>query len=238
VLRPNLATRPFYNERVIHVALGLAALLVLALTAWNVIRLTSLSQHSAELSSRVSRDRGEADRLTQQAIQIRRSVNNDELALVVTAAREANSLIDQRTFSWTAFFNQIEATIPPDVMLTSVRPSVKDGETKVTMIVMAKRPEDVDEFVEKLEATGAFGNPLETQQDRTDQGLYRVVLDTTYTPTEQEAAPEAAPAADPAAAAPSSPPAANPPAAAPPTARGETPKAPPSKAPASKGGRQ
>ena len=192
------------------------------------------AQHGA--LRRVSRDRAEADGLTQQAIQIRRSVNNDELELAVSAAREANSLIDQRTFSWTAFFNRIESTIPPDVMLTAVRPTVKDGQTKVTMIVMAKRPEDVDEFIEKLEATGAFKDPLETQQDRTDQGLFRVVIDTTYTPSDEESAAETAPADAAAPAAGAEPPAATPPATTA-TPAPKTPVAAPTP-PASKGGRQ
>ena len=46
-------------------------------------------------------------------------------------AREANRLIDQRTFSWTEFFNHIEETLPPDVMLTSVRPIFNDGVTTI-----------------------------------------------------------------------------------------------------------
>ena len=53
-------------------------------------------------------------------------INQDELAASWSrAAQEANALIDQRTFSWTELFNQIEATLPPDVMLTSVRPAVQ-----------------------------------------------------------------------------------------------------------------
>jgi len=129
VLRTNLSTRPFYNERAVHVAVALAALLVLALTVLNVVRIVSLSRHNTELSSRIGNEHAEATRLTQAAKAIRTTINRDELELVVAAAREANSLIDQRTFSWTAFFNHIEATLPPDVMLTSVRPSFDDGET-------------------------------------------------------------------------------------------------------------
>jgi hypothetical protein len=42
VLRTNLSTRPFYNERAVHIAIGAAALLVLALTAINVFRMITL----------------------------------------------------------------------------------------------------------------------------------------------------------------------------------------------------
>jgi hypothetical protein len=156
MLRTNLATRPFYNERAIHLLLALAAMIVLAITVLNVSRIITLSRHSTELSARTNADRAEASRLSTEATRIRRTINKDELTLVVNAAQEANALIDQRTFSWTEFFNRIEATIPPDVMLTSVRPSFKDGVTRVTMIVVGRQVADIDEFMEKLEATGFF----------------------------------------------------------------------------------
>lgn len=190
MLRTNLSTRPFYNERAVHVVIGAAALLVLSLTVLNVVRILSLSRQNTELSSRITSEHTESDRLRQQAADIRKTINKDELDLVVAAAREANSLIDQRTFSWTAFFNRIESTIPPDVMLTAVRPSFKEGQTRVSLIVLARRPEDIDEFMEKLEATGAFENVVPAQQDRTEQGLYRALIESTYVPPdEQEAEP-------------------------------------------------
>jgi hypothetical protein len=180
VLRTNLSTRPFYNERAVHVFLSLAAAVLLLLTIVNVVRIVRLSQHNTELASRISRDRGEADRLTREAARTRRGLNQDELKLVVAAAREANSLIDQRTFSWTEFFNRIEATLPPDVMLSAVRPVVDDTGTRVQMIVLGRRIEDIDEFVEKLEATGAFEDVLPQQDETTEEGLQRVSIHARY----------------------------------------------------------
>lgn len=191
MLRANLSTRSFYNERAVHMAVGAVALVVLALTSINVFRMITLSRQNTELSSRINRDNAEADALAKMATDHLRRVDKDELQLVVDSAREANSLIDQRTFSWTAFFNRIEATLPPDVMLSAVRPIVRDGITRVTMTVIARRAEDIDEFMEKLEATGAFEDVVPSQQDRTDEGLFRVALESVYTGTaEEHAAPE------------------------------------------------
>jgi hypothetical protein len=185
VLRTNLATRPFYNDRGVHIAVAVAAVLISALTVWNVVRLVTLSRQNTELATRVNRDQAEADQMTKMAGEIRAKINRDELERVVGSAREANALIDQRTFSWTAFFNRLESTMPPDVMLTSVRPSVKDGQTRVTMTVLGRRAEDVDEFIEKLEAIGAFEDVVPSQQDRTEEGLYRVVIESVYTGVEE-----------------------------------------------------
>ena len=189
MLRANLATRPFYNERAIHLLLGVVALIVLAITVVSVSRIVTLSRRSTELSARTNGDRSEASRLTTEATRIRRTINKDELALVVNAAQEANALIDQRTFSWTEFFNQIEATIPPDVMLTSVRPSFKDGVTRVSMIVLGRQVADVDEFIEKLEATGYFDELVPASSEKTDDGLWRTTIESVYVgnvPTEQK----------------------------------------------------
>lgn len=191
MLRTNLSTRPFYNDRAVHIAIGAAAVLVLALTAVNVFRMVTLSRQNTELSSRISVDQSDAENLTKMASDILRRVDKAELQLVVDSAREANSLIDQRTFSWTAFFNRIEATMPPDVMLSAVRPLVREGVTRVTMTVIARRAEDIDEFMEKLEATGAFEEVVPSQQDRTDEGLFRVALESIYTGASAE--PEPAP---------------------------------------------
>ena len=180
MLRTNLSTRPFYNERAVHAVLAIAAILVLAVTVLNVVRIVRLSRHNTQLSARVARDRGEADRLTAEAGRIRRGLDQKELQLVVDAAREANGLIDQRTFSWTEFFNRIEATLPPDVMLSAVRPTVDENGTRVQMVVLGRRTEDVDEFVEKLEATGAFEDVLPQQQETTEEGLQRVVINSWY----------------------------------------------------------
>lgn len=188
MLRTNLASRPFYNERAAHVVIGLAAVLVLAITAVNIFQVVRLSRHSTELASQTGAERAEVQRLSAEAGRIRRAIDKDELALIVSAAQEANSLIDQRTFSWTAFFNRIEATLPAGVMLTAVRPSVNDGTTRVDIGVLGRRAEDIDEFMEKLEATGAFEDVVPATQDRTEEGLFRVSIESVYTGRDESAA--------------------------------------------------
>jgi hypothetical protein len=191
VIRTNLSTRPFYNERAVHLALGALGAIVLALTLVNLYQIVQLSRQNTELSSRINRDRSEADRLRREATRIRRGINQDELQVVVAAAREANTIIDQRTFSWTRFFNVIEANMPPDVMLRAVQPSVQVDGTRVSMVVLGRRVEDVDEFIEKLEAAGAFEGLLASQMEEAD-GLMRAVVEGWYVPVVD--APEKGPA--------------------------------------------
>jgi len=190
VLRANLSTRPFYNERAVQLLLAVAGVFVLALTVFNVVRIVSLSRQNTELSSRVTTDRDEAARLRREAVAIRSGINQAELKGIFEAAQEANMLIDQRTFSWTEFFNRIEETLPPDVMLTEVQPSFQANHTIISMTVLGKQTADVDEFIEKLEATGAFEDALPREQDKTEEGLIRVIITAIYG---GDAGPSAAP---------------------------------------------
>ena len=180
MLRGNLATRPFYNERVVQLLLVLAGVIVIALTAFNISRILSLSNQNTGLASRVSSERAEAERLRAEAAAIRRGINQAELKTIVTAAQEANMLIDQRTFSWTEFFNHIEKTLPPDVMLTEVKPSFHEDETIISMAVLGRRAEDVDDFIVKLENTGAFDQVLPKLRDTNEEDLARVLITCVY----------------------------------------------------------
>ena len=194
MLRTNLSTRPFYNERAVHVLLVLAGAVVVLLTAFNAIRIIALSRQNTELSSLINRDHEEAQRLTREAQRIRAGINQKELEATANAAAVANGLIEERTFSWTEFFNHIEQTLPPDVMLTAVRPSFTDNVTTILMTVLGRRSEDLDEFMEKLEATGAFDDVLPAQRDTTDEGLDRLLLEAIYTGVVPEEPAAAAPA--------------------------------------------
>lgn len=180
MIRTNLSSRPFYNERAVHLVLVLAGLLVLLLTAYNAVRIVALSRDNTELTAGITRDRTEAQRLAAEAQRVRAGIDQIRLKAIVDAAGHANTLIDQRTFSWTEFFNHIEHTLPPDVMLTSVQPSFAGSVTTIQIAVLGRRAEDVDEFMEKLEATGAFEAVLPMQEDRTEEGLHRVILRSVY----------------------------------------------------------
>lgn len=176
----NLSTRPFYNERRVHLAVAAVALLVVAFTAWNVTRLVTLSSRRTELRTQIETDERTAADLRRHASLLEKSVDNAALAVVAASAREANAIIDGRTFSWTTFFNRLEDTLPPSVMLSSVSPGIEGGEVVVNMVVIARRAEDVADFIEKLEASGAFKNVLNVNDTVGDDDLHRATLRGTY----------------------------------------------------------
>jgi Tfp pilus assembly protein PilN len=185
VLRTNLSTRPFYNERAVHAMAAAVALVVLAVTAWQAVRVVRLSRYKTDLNSAIKRDKNLAEYLTKEAAQIRRGLNQKELATVAAAAKEANELIEQRTFSWTALFNQLESTLPEDVMLTGVHPEFKDGETQVNLDVQGRRSDDIDVFWDRLEKTGSFRNIEWSAVNVSEEGLHKMQMRAIYTPPQE-----------------------------------------------------
>ena len=73
-------------------------------------------------------------------------------------------------------------------MMVSVRPSFKDGITRVNMAVLGRRAEDIDEFMEKLEATGSFEEIVPAGSEKTDEGLHRTNIESVYVGHQLDAA--------------------------------------------------
>jgi len=182
MLRTNLSTRPFYNERGVHALALLVAAVVLAVTAWQVSRVVGLSRYKTELNAAIKRDRAEAEINASQAQQIRSGLDQKQLTALAGSAKEATDLILQRTFSWTELFNQIEGTLPEDVMLMGVHPDIKDGVTQVNMDVQGKSEDDIQAFWDRLEKTGRFRDSEWSNVTITEAGLHRMTMTVVYAP--------------------------------------------------------
>ena len=188
MIRTNLSTRPFYNERGVHLWLLVAALAVVAATIFNVSRVIGYSRSDTELAMEASRDEGRAADLRQQASRLRATVDPRQIEFASAEARQANDLIDRRTFSWTELFNRFESTLPDDVRIVAVRPKVDRRNGNIlTINVVGRTIEDVDKFMVNLEATGAFSQTLSKEERINDEGLLAASLETTYMPTTAKA---------------------------------------------------
>ena len=181
MLRTNLSTRPFYNERGVYAALGVVGAIVLALTIFNLTQIVLLSRKQSDLSRRAAAAESRARDLLAHAVSVRRGLNPKELDAIASAAVEANTLIGQRLFSWTELLNRLETTLPDDVRITTMRPQIaKDDAVKVFMTVVGRRVEDIDRFMENLEATGAFADVFSRDEISADDGLRQASVEGRY----------------------------------------------------------
>lgn len=183
MLRTNLSTQPFYNERGTRVLIGVAVLLTAALSAFLVAQVFSLRSRNSELAQQMEQAEARAADLRRQAQMVRQSLNKANLAAVQQAAEEANQLIDRRAFSWTDLFNRFEETLPADVRIVAVTPQLdEDGRMLVATTVIARSPESQDEFIDALEATGAFRDVIARTGREQDDRTLLVVLQGYYNP--------------------------------------------------------
>jgi Tfp pilus assembly protein PilN len=196
VIRTNLSTRPFYNERAVQTWLLIAALLLAVVTAFNVTRVLQYSRSDTQLGGEAARDEARAAELRQQAARLRATVDPKQLDFASNEARQANDLIDRRTFSWTELFNRFETTLPDEVRITSVRPRLdKQNGVVLGIIVVARGVDDVYAFMEKLQETKAFAALHPVEEHYNDVGLLESQLEATYVPS--AAKPQTQPTAAP-----------------------------------------
>jgi Tfp pilus assembly protein PilN len=184
MIRTNLATRPFYNERAVHFWLLIVAILVVAATAFNVSRVLRYSRSDTELATSASRDEARAAELRRQAAQLRASVDPRQVEFASLEAQQANELIDRRTFSWTEVFNYFEMTLPDDVRIGSVHPRLdKEHQIVLTINVIARDTQDVKQFMDNLDDTGVFAATLAREDHFDEQGQLQAIVETIYRPS-------------------------------------------------------
>ena len=152
----NLATRPFYNDRV-AMWLFAAAVVVGAATVFNISQMVRYSRSDTELARQAA-----TTRRAPQSLRARRPVsarpwtptNRARLHRGPTCER----MIDRRDLLGTALWNEFEATLPQNVRITSFRPRLEPKRGNVvTISVIARSVDDVQEF-RKPGEDGPSGN--------------------------------------------------------------------------------
>ena len=182
MLRTNLATRPFYNERVVHLVLAAAGAMALAVLAAGIARVVDVARSRAELTAAAAAAERDTAQLAGRASTVRQAIEAGEVDSIAEAVTEANRLVDQRTFSWTEFFNVIDRTLPSGVMLTAIRPEHGGDGVSVAVSVIGRRVGDIDQFIGRLEGTGAFADVLAREEEMLQDGMYRARLSGRYRP--------------------------------------------------------
>ena len=194
MLRGNLSTRPFYNERLVTLLVLLVGVVALALTAYNGTRLVALSRQRAELKAAIDQNESQSARIRSDADRLQKTIDRSTLNVIAASTREANQIIDARTFSWTGLFGHLEKRLPYDVKITAVSPQIEKGTLKVVMVVVAKQLDDVATFIEELNQTNAFLDVVPAVTDLNEDQTYIARIEATYFSARDAKATAAVPA--------------------------------------------
>lgn len=182
MLGTNLSTRPFYNARAVRAVLGVLAVLVALATVYNVVTGVRLLRRTSQLGAEASRADGERAAAAQRAAQARAGLARQDVEGVLKAARQVSALVDLRTFSWTELFNDLERTLPADVMLVAVQPQSGRGGMTVALQVLGKSVESLDAFMQRLETTGRFRRVYSQTESQLEDGTYDATISAEYAP--------------------------------------------------------
>jgi type II secretory pathway pseudopilin PulG len=180
-LPTNLATRPFYNERAVQGFITVIAAVVMAATLFNLWQLATLTQRERAFTAARAAADAKIDSARRQAGRARSGLDRDRLAAVADAVREANVVIDGRTFSWTALFNWLETALPADVRIVAIRPRTDtDGRFVLGLTVEARTVTAIDTFISRLESTNRFRGLLVRTERETDDGTIEATVEGEY----------------------------------------------------------
>jgi Tfp pilus assembly protein PilN len=149
----NLATRPARNRKFYNLArtvLAAVCLVLLGLTAYTMIR---FGLQSGQLKAFLA----EAERLRSAAAQEERRLSAEvgrEKAAKQAEIDAVNRIIFQKSFSWTGFFAQLEASLPDSVFITAPLLPNFSGDRTITlkMRVVSAGIDDLIVFLNNLNA--------------------------------------------------------------------------------------
>ena len=176
MLRTNLSTRPFYNERAVHLVLGLVALVVLGADGRQPRqrRAPVAAEHGA-LGASMREDRATADELTRKARQTRQEHQSGRAqghrrgrARGQRPHRRAHVLVDGALQP-----ARVDAAAGCDARVGQADDR-RRTRRRSRWSSLGRRSADLDEFMEKLEATGAVREraaaAAEPERRRADAG--------------------------------------------------------------------
>jgi len=157
----NFAKVAFRNERLPGILFGLAAAGLLITTLWHGVVLTRhLLREREELDLKVQTMEQRLSELQASIGRARADLGGQRNESMSQRILFLADVYRQKGFSWTEFFTQLEAVIPPSVRITSMSPSAAEGEVQVRLTTVGRSLEDLLELVRSLEESRYFGTVM------------------------------------------------------------------------------
>ena len=178
----NLASQPFRRDRAMLVA-STSVCLALVATLGGLIWL-GLNDRSqlADVRREVSRLNGALRQVTSEQAKLDAVLRRPDNAQVLERSVFLNSLLRRKGISWTRIFADLEATVPYNVRIIQIRPSV-DSRDNVSLDMQfgSDSPLPAIELLRKMGESRVFSHPEIKNQQPPTQGeplwRYRVSVD-------------------------------------------------------------
>ena len=152
----NLASKPFFNNRKFYAATLLLGLVLVGLSATNLLLYLAHRSQSLRLNRELANQTAEAGRLELEQQEIWARLQRPETEDFLNLVDYLNPLIARRTFSWTRFLNRLENLVPHQVQIVAITPRIAETEIVVEIFCNARTGADYIEFISRLEADADF----------------------------------------------------------------------------------
>lgn len=192
----NMATQPLESLRPLRAAVTAAAVSVLLLTAILIRREVLNRNEFRAQTDRIQKLSGDNLALQREQEQLQTWMGTPEVEQIRQRSAFLNSIILQKSLSWTRMFLDLEKTLPAEARITAIRPSINDTQdAELNLTVAADTMPPLIEFLKNLEASPQFGAYAISSQrypsPKSPQNGIQMDLTTRYRP-----APESQPAED------------------------------------------
>ena len=190
----NLATEPLENLRPVRAAVALAAIALVLLTAAVVRRELRARSELRFQTEQMESLRGELAALEKEQQELEAWMATPQVLQIRDRSAFLNSIILQKSLSWTQMFLDLEKTLPARVRIAAIRPSGSGSEqADLSLTVAADSMEPLVEFLKNLEASPQFGAPTLGAQrfpsERDPSGAVALDLTTRYHPAAKDKTP-------------------------------------------------
>jgi len=154
----NLASNPFRRDR----AMVVASLAVCALLVGTLGMLANLARQDSRQIADVQREvkslHRQIDELNAQQAKLDAVVKKPENASVLERSVFINTLLRRKGISWNRIFTDLEKTIPYNVKILRVHPTVdNNGRVMLDMVVAAASPLEVVQMFHAFAESPLFG---------------------------------------------------------------------------------
>lgn len=124
----NLASRPFRNNVLVGSLLTVIGVGLVAATGYNLYVFLGYGNAYARLQQEQTDDRARIVTLQIEERGLAEQVRGRDFRRAFERGKLASELVRKSAFSWTALFNTLEGVVPPDVVMTAIRPNISaDG---------------------------------------------------------------------------------------------------------------
>lgn len=168
----NLSSRDYLKRRVILLTLYLAMIVVVASTGVDLMRLNEMKESEAAFDARIGRVLSEQRELKEEIGKMGRKVSDDTFKAMQNEIQLINQLLQQKSFSWTAFLSDLEERVPAKLSVVRIQPDFNTGQ--VILGGTAPSLKEVTDFIGHLQKDPFEGAFLMQQEESERDGKKEV----------------------------------------------------------------